>query len=69
MSDSIVKDTQKLAEKIVEDSKVQLKNLRKVKAMTKLAHDMGEDTASADNLISVAESVLKDFIGKLNVKK
>ena len=69
MSDSIVKDTQALTEKIVKDAKVQLERLKKVKAMTQLAKELGEPTEEMENLLNVSESVLKDLAGKLLFKK
>ena len=69
MSDSIVKDTQALTEKIVKDAKVQLERLKKVKAMTQLAKELGEPTEEMENLLNVSESVLKDLAGKLLSKK
>lgn len=69
MSDSIVKDTQALTEKIVKDAKVQLERLKKVKAMTQLAKELGEPTEEMENLLNVSESVLKDLAGKLISKK
>ena len=69
MSDSIVKDTQALTERIVKDAKVQLERLKKVKAMTQLAKELGEPTDEMENLLNVSESVLKDLAGKLISKK
>ena len=69
MSDEIVKDTEALTEKIVRDANVQLKRLQKVKAMTKLAKDLGEPTDEMENLLNVSENVLKDLAGKLLSKK
>jgi len=69
LSDSIVKDTQALTEKIVKDAKVQLERLKKVKAMTQLAKELGEPTEEMENLLNVSESVLKDLAGKLLSKK
>ena len=69
MSDSIVKDTQALTERIVKDAKVQLERLKKVKAMTQLAKELGEPTEEMENLLNVSESVLKDLAGKLLFKK
>ena len=69
MSDEIVKDTKALTEKIVMDANVQLKRLQKVKAMTKLAKDLGEPTDEMENLLNVSENVLKDLAGKLLSKK
>ena len=69
MSDEIVKDTEALTEKIVRDANVQLKRLQKVKAMTKLAKDLGEPTDEMENLLAVSENVLKDLAGKLLSKK
>ena len=69
MSDEIVKDTKALTEKIVRDANVQLKRLQKVKAMTKLAKDLGEPTDEMENLLAVSENVLKDLAGKLLSKK
>jgi len=69
LSDSIVKDTQALTERIVKDAKVQLERLKKVKAMTQLAKELGEPTDEMENLLNVSESVLKDLAGKLISKK
>jgi len=69
LSDSIVKETQALTEKIVKDAKVQLERLKKVKAMTQLAKELGEPTEEMENLLNVSESVLKDLAGKLLFKK
>jgi len=69
LSDEIVKDTEALTEKIVRDANVQLKRLQKVKAMTKLAKDLGEPTDEMENLLAVSENVLKDLAGKLLSKK
>lgn len=69
MSDSFIQDTKAMTDKLIVDSKDQLKKLQKVKAMTKLAHDLGEDTGAADQLINAAEGVLKDMVSKFAIKK
>ena len=69
MSDSIIDSTAAITNKLVADSKEQLKKLQTIKAMTKMAGELGEDTAPADRLIDAAEGMLKDLIGKLAIKK
>ncbi len=69
MSDLIKAETEKLAKKLVTDSTEQLEKISKVKQMVKLASELGEDTSVIDNFIDVAESTLKDIVGKLIIKK
>ena len=69
MSDDIVRETNRMTDKMVANSKEQLKKLQKIKAMSKLARDLGEPTEAADRFIDVSETVLKDIIGKLGPKK
>ena len=69
MSDLIAAETNKLAKKLVDDSKEQLEKIGKIKQMTKLAAELGEDTKVIDNFIDVAETTLKDIVGKLIIKK
>ena len=69
MSDSIEQETQKLTDKLIVNATEQLKQLRKAKAMSKLAKDMGQDTKTADRLIAIAETALKDIVGKQSAKK
>lgn len=69
MSDLIAAETQKLAKKLVDDSSEQLEKIKKIKKMVKLAGELGEDTKMIDNFIDVAETTLKDIVGKLLIKK
>ncbi len=69
MSDLIAAETKRLAKKLVDDSTEQLEKISKVKQMVKLASELGEDTSMIDNFIDVAESTLKDIVGKLIIKK
>lgn len=69
MSDLIAAETEKLGKKLVADSKEQLGKIKKIKQMVKLAAELGEDTKVIDNFIDVAESTLKDIVGKLIIKK
>lgn len=44
----------------------QLKVLKKIKAMTKLAHDIGEDTGTIEKFLDIAETVLIDITKRVH---
>ena len=69
MSDNFIAETKKLTTRLTTDAKAQLETIDKVKQMTKLAKELGEDTTVVDNLLEIADKALKDIVGKIAVSK
>ena len=65
MSDELRKKGASMIEELVKDVKDKIGVVKKIKAMSKLAHDIGEDTAEVDNAIDAIEGfsdmVIKRF--------
>lgn len=66
--DPLLGKAEELSKELDVKATEQLKVLKKVKAMTKLAHDLGENTETADKFIDIAEVVLTDIVTKLHPK-
>lgn len=63
--DPLMGKAEDLARELATRSHEQLGVLKKVKAMVKLAKDIGEDTETAEKFIDIAETVLHDIEDKL----
>ncbi len=69
MSDNFIAETKKLTTRLTTDATKQLETIDKVKQMTKLARELGEDTTVVDSLLEIADKALKDIVGKIAVGK
>lgn len=63
--DPLLGKAEDLARELDKKATEQLRVLKKIKAMTKLAHDIGEDTGTIEKFIDVAEVVLTDITKKV----
>lgn len=69
MSDPILKRTDEIAKKLVEDVKQKRPQLAKMKEMAKLAQEIGEPVPELDEMIKTAEVFADMILEKLDKPK
>ena len=68
MSDDMPKRAKELLEEVVKDVESREKDVKKLKAMTKLAKDLGEDTSDLESMLTVVDDFtasVKRRLGKM----
>ena len=69
MSDEIKKTGDDLIAKLVKDVKDKAPTIDKIKAISKLAKELGEDTSIIDQVIDVADSFGKSILSRFDKSK
>lgn len=69
MSDEIKKTGDELIAKLVNDVKGKMPTIERIKAISKLAKEIGEDTSDVDNVIEAADSFAKSILSRFDKSK
>ena len=69
MSDELKKTADALIAKLVDDVKGKMPTIEKIKQISKLAKEIGEDTSDVDNVIDAADSFSKSILSRFDKLK
>jgi len=69
VSDEIKKTGDELIAKLVNDVKGKMPTIERIKAISKLAKEIGEDTSDVDNVIEAADSFAKSILSRFDKSK
>jgi len=69
VSDELKKTGDALIAKLVKDVKDKMPMIDKIKAISKLAKEIGEDTADVDQVIDTADSFAKSILSRFDKGK
>ena len=69
MSDELKKTGDALIAKLVDDVKGKMPTIEKIKAISKLAKEIGEDTSDVDNVIDAADTFAKSILSRFDKPK